>query len=56
MNQVNRTTDEPVPTSMADFTDEELSLALDEALIRQESKIVWIIVDEMQRRDGSAEL
>jgi len=42
--------------AMAEFTDEELYLALDEALVRQESKIVWMIVDEIQRRDGTAEL
>ena len=41
---------------MAEFTDEELSEALDEALSLNASDVVWLIVDEMQRRDGAAEL
>ena len=41
---------------MADFTDDELSLALDEALARDASDIVWLIINEIERRDKSAEL
>lgn len=41
---------------MAGFTNEELSLALDQALVRDASDVVWMIVDEIERRDGLAEL
>ena len=43
-------------SAMAEFTDEELSQALDEALSLNASDVVWLIVDEMQRRDNAAEL
>lgn len=41
---------------LARLTDEELSRALDEALSREDSKQVWRLVDEIERRDRSAEL
>ena len=42
--------------SMAAFSDDELDAALDEALAREASTLVWMIVDEIERRDGLAEL
>jgi hypothetical protein len=38
------------------MTDDELWTALDEALAIEESKLVWRLVDELERRNGRVEL
>jgi hypothetical protein len=41
---------------LARMTDDELWKALDEALAAQDSKLVWRLVDELERRKGRVEL
>ena len=41
---------------LARMTDDELWTALDEALAAEESKLVWRLVDELERRNGRVEL
>ena len=41
---------------LARMTDEELWAALDEALATEDSKQVWRLVDELERRNGRVEL
>jgi hypothetical protein len=41
---------------LARMTDEELWKALDEALATEDSKQVWRLVDELERRNGRVEL
>ena len=42
--------------AISELSDAELSSALDEALKIGSSKDVWVIVDEIERRDRQAEL
>ncbi len=41
---------------LARMTDDELWKALDEALAQEDSKLVWRLVDELERRHGRVEL
>ncbi|MBA2935361.1 hypothetical protein HZF05_14840 [Sphingomonas sp. CGMCC 1.13654] len=41
---------------LARMTDDELWKALDEALAMEDSKLVWRVVDELERRNGRVEL
>ncbi|WP_454885694.1 hypothetical protein [Sphingomonas oryzagri] len=41
---------------LARMTDDQLLTALDEALAQQDSKLVWRLVDELERRNGRVEL
>ncbi|WBO22709.1 hypothetical protein [Sphingomonas abietis] len=38
------------------LTDEQLQKALDEALADEDSKQVWRLVDEIERRNGAVEV
>jgi hypothetical protein len=38
------------------LSNEELSQALDEALTREETELVWKLVDEIERRGGGVEI
>ena len=41
---------------LARLTDEQLSRALDEALAAEDSRQVWRLIDEIERRTGSVEV
>lgn len=41
---------------LARMTDDEIWAALDEALAVEDSKLVWRLVDELERRNGRVEL
>jgi hypothetical protein len=41
---------------LARMTDDQLWTALDEALATEDSKAVWRLVDELERRNGMVEL
>lgn len=41
---------------LARLTDEELSQALDEALLAEDSRQVWKLIDEIERRTGGVEV
>lgn len=41
---------------LARMTDEDLWKVLDEALAAEDSKLVWRLVDELERRNGRVEL
>lgn len=41
---------------LARMTDDQLWKALDEALAAGESRLVWRLVDELERRNGTVEL
>jgi hypothetical protein len=41
---------------LARLTDEQLSKALDEALVAEDSRQVWRLIDEIERRTGSVEV
>jgi hypothetical protein len=41
---------------LARLTADELSRALDEALVAEDSRQVWRLIDEIERRTGSVEV
>jgi hypothetical protein len=41
---------------LARMSDDALSKALDEALAAGDSKLIWRLVDELERRNGIVEL
>lgn len=41
---------------LARMTDDQLWKALDAALAEEDSKAVWRLVDELERRNGSVDL